>query len=198
MQKQSHTRTLILASTSPYRKLLLERLGLVFEVRSPHVDETPLPGEAASALAARLAASKAEALARQFPEAVVIGSDQVALCNGAIVGKPETIARAERQLAAFSGQAVDFLSAVSLRCLDAGFVFDRTVTTRVCFRELGTEEIRRYVRLDRPLQCAGSFKSEAAGLALLSAMQSDDPSAIIGLPLIAVAEALRQLGYAVP
>jgi septum formation protein len=198
MQQQSHIRALILASTSPYRKILLERLRLPFEVRAPRVDETREPGESATALVARLAAAKADAVARQCPAAVVIGADQVACCDGEIVGKPKTEQRAEQQLAAFSGKAVDFLSAVSLRCMETGFAFDCTVPTRVSFRHLTAEEIRRYVRLDNPLHCAGSFKSEEAGLSLLTALQSEDPSAIIGLPLIQVSEALRQAGYDIP
>lgn len=198
MQQQSHIRALILASTSPYRKILLERLRLAFEVRAPRIDERPRPAESATALVARLAAAKADAVASELPAAVIIGADQVACCNGEIVGKPGTVERAEQQLAAFSGKSVDFLSAVSLRCVDTGFVFDCTVPTRVCFRHLAAEEIRRYVRLDNPLHCAGSFKSEEAGLSLLTAMQSEDPSAIIGLPLIKVSEALRQAGYDIP
>ena len=198
MHKQTPIRTLILASSSPYRKILLGRLGLEFLVQVPDVDETPLPAESAPALAARLASAKADAVARGNPVAVVIGSDQVALCEGAIVGKPGTAQLAERQLLSFSGKTVEFLSAVTVRCGETGFVFDRTVSTLVCFRDLNIEEIRRYIRLDEPLQCAGSFKSEAAGLTLLESMQSNDPSAIIGLPLIAVSQALRQAGYAVP
>jgi septum formation protein len=198
MQPQSHVRKLILASSSPYRKLLLERLQLPFEATAPAIDESPLPGESPSALVARLAARKAAVVAARNPAAVVIGSDQVAVHRARIVGKPGTTERAREQLAAFSGDSVEFLTAVSVQCRETGQRHDRTVITEVAFRTLTADEIRRYVRLDRPLDCAGAFRSEAAGGALLRYMRSDDPSAIVGLPLIAVAAALREAGFAVP
>jgi len=198
MQPQSQKRSLVLASTSPYRKLLLERLGIPFEVYSPQIDETAQPGETPARLVRRLAAEKAEAVSRRLPAAVVIGSDQLALHDGGVVGKPGTAARARRQLASFSGSRVDFLTAISVRCADSGFRFDNTVTTEVRFRSLSESEIRRYVARDNPVDCAGGFKSEATGTALLQAMRSDDPTAIIGLPLICLAEALRQAGFDLP
>ena len=178
--------------------MLLERLGLSFDTLVPNIDESVRPGESPARLVARLAAEKAEAVAEREPAAIVIGSDQVAVHNGRAVGKPGTAARAREQLLAFSGSRVDFLTAVSIRCTDSGFRFDRTVTTEVRFRRLSEPEIRRYVAHDDPVDCAGGFKSEAAGIALLQAMRSDDPTAIIGLPLISVAEALRQAGLNLP
>lgn len=198
MPKETQERPLILASSSPYRKLLLERLGLPFETRSPEVDETLRAGEPPEALVARLASEKALAVARGAPGAVVIGADQVASHGERILGKPGTEERARAQLAEFSGRSVHFLSAVSVRCLQSGFCFDRTVDTEAVFRQLDSHEIARYVARDRPLDCAGAFRSEATGSALLRAMHSSDPTAIIGLPLITLAEALREAGFAVP
>jgi septum formation protein len=198
MEKPSQKRTLILASSSPYRRLLLERFGLPFEVHAPSIDESPQPGEAPERLAARLAGGKADAVARQYPRAVVIGADQVAVHAGRVLGKPGTAARAREQLASFSGQRVDFLSAIAVRCAETAFSFDATVTTEVSFRSLSEAEIRRYVVRDNPVDCAGGFRSEATGTALLDAMRSSDPTAIIGLPLITVAGALRKAGFALP
>jgi septum formation protein len=198
MQKQAQKKSLLLASSSPYRKMLLERLGLPFEIQVPAVDEAERPGESPARLVARLAAEKAEAVAVRAPGAIVIGSDQVAVHNGRAVGKPGSAAKARQQLLAFSGSRVDFLTAVCVRCTGSDFRFDRTVTTEVRFRLLSEPEIRRYVAHDNPVDCAGGFKSEAAGITLLQAMRSDDPTAIIGLPLISVAEALRQAGLELP
>ncbi|MDX1380274.1 MAG: Maf family nucleotide pyrophosphatase [Xanthomonadales bacterium] len=198
MRPQSPVRKLILASSSPYRKSLLERLRLPFEATVPAVDESPQPGESAQAMVARLAARKAAVIAAQNPAAVVIGSDQVAVYRGRIVGKPGTVERAREQLAEFSGQSVAFLTAVSVQCEETGLHYDRTVGTEVTFRSLARDEIERYVELDRPLDCAGAFRAEAAGSALFRRLRSDDPTAIVGLPLIAVAAALREAGFAVP
>lgn len=202
MQQQSSKRTLqrtiILASSSPYRKELLLRLGIPFEAHAPTIDESGLPGEDPAQLAGRLAREKAETLARRFPQAVVIGSDQVAVHRGRIVGKAGTLEGARRQLGEFSGESVEFLTAVCIRCRESGLCREETVGTRVVFRSLSDDEIRRYVELDQPTDCAGSFKSEAAGPMLLRAMHSSDPTAIIGLPLITVAEALRAAGFDLP
>lgn len=198
MQQQSHKRNLILASSSPYRKILLERLGIPFRVHSPDADETPLKNEDPTRLVARLAASKAAAVALQFPGAVTIGSDQVATYDEEIIGKPLTTAAAVRQLQRFSGRTVHFLTAVSLLCKDMGFEENFTVLTEVSFRELSTPEIQRYIEKDQPLDCAGSFKSEAAGIGLLTAMKSSDPTAIVGLPLIGLSKSLRSAGFEVP
>jgi septum formation protein len=198
MQQQSHNRKLILASSSPYRKILLERLGIPFDIFSPAIDESPHHGEKASKLVSRLAEEKARAAALRFPSCLIIGSDQLAVCNEKIVGKPGNAANAIEQLQEFCGQSVHFLTAVSVFCSDAAFHYQHTVVTDVRFRELSSEEIRRYVERDNPIDCAGSFKSEAAGISLLQSMTSDDPTAIIGLPLITVSEALRKAGLQIP
>jgi septum formation protein len=178
--------------------MLLERLGIPFEVRSPAVDESRQAGESPERMVERLAASKAAAVAQGSPAAVVIGSDQVALHDGQVVGKPGSAARARQQLSSFSGRQVDFLTAISVQCLEARLSFADCVLTEVCFRDLSEAEIERYIARDNPVDCAGSFKSEATGTALLRSMRSSDPTAIVGLPLISLAEALRQAGYAVP
>jgi septum formation protein len=198
MQQQLHNRKLILASSSPYRKMLLERLGIPFDIYSPAIDESPHHGEKAGKLVSRLAEGKARAAALRFPSSLIIGSDQLAVCNENIVGKPGNTANAIEQLQTFCGQTVHFLTAVSVLCSDTSFHYQHTVVTDVRFRELSNEEIRRYVEMDNPFDCAGSFKSEAAGISLLQSMTSEDPTAIIGLPLITVSEALRQAGLLVP
>ena len=198
MQQQTLNRKLILASTSPYRKMLLERLGIPFEVFSPEIDESPRQGEKASVLVSRLAADKARAAAMRFPSCLIIGSDQLAACNEKIVGKPGNTANAIEQLQSFSGQEVHFLTAISVFCSETAFHYEQTVVTDVRFRKLSGEEIRRYVAMDKPIDCAGSFKSEAAGISLLQSMTSKDPTAIIGLPLIAVSAALRKAGLQAP
>ena len=189
---------LILASTSRYRREMLKRLGLPFSCENPGVDETGLPGEHPQALAERLAASKAHAIAGRFPAAVVIGADQVAACGGLIVGKPGDESRATEQLLHFSGRVVRFFSAISVVCLQSGFRQTECVTTDVHFRELDEGTIHRYLALDQPFDCAGSFRSEAAGPMLLESMASSDPTAIIGLPLIALSGMLRSAGFRLP
>ena len=198
MPIESHQSDLILASTSPYRRELLDRLGVPFDVVSPRTDETPRPGEMPRDLAARLAREKAAAVARRFPRAVVIGSDQVAVHRDRIIGKPGTPAAARRQLAAFSGETIIFLSAVVLLRSEDSFRYATIVETEVVFRDLTAAEIHRYVERDHPVDCAGGFRSEATGSALLRAMNSPDPTAIIGLPLIAVSAGLRKAGVQVP
>jgi len=198
MPPQSQKRSLILASSSPYRKMLLERLGVPFTVLSSAVDESRRPGEAPARMVQRLAETKAAIVAQDSPAAVVIGSDQVAVHAGQVVGKPGDAARARQQLTSFSGSEVEFLTAVSVQCLELGLHFAASVVTEVSFRDLTAAEIERYIARDNPLDCAGAFKSEAAGIALLQATHSSDPTAIIGLPLISVAQALREAGYNVP
>lgn len=198
MSAETPSRSIILASSSRYRKLLLERLGLPFEVAVPDVDETALAGEAPADTALRLAAAKAAAVAARFPAAVVIGSDQVAVAAGRMLGKPGTAANARQQLTACSGQRVEFLTAVSLQCAASGLDYRRLVPTVAVFRPLSAAEIERYVARDQPLDCAGSIRTEAAGIGLLSALESSDPTAVVGLPLIAVAEGLREAGVPVP
>lgn len=192
---------LILASTSAYRRALLERLGLGFDVARPEVDETPQPGETPQALAVRLARAKAEAvLAGAHADgttAWVIGSDQVAELDGRPLGKPGTAERAVAQLGAMSGREVRFLTALCLAGTD-GRRFESLDITTVRFRTLGADEIARYVERERPLDCAGSFKSEGLGIALFEAIDSRDPTALIGLSLIDTARALRAAGFAVP
>ena len=196
--QQSHSLKIILASTSPYRKDMLSRFPLAFETMAPDVEETPLPGEAPSTLARRLALAKAEAVSGAHPEALVIGSDQVAECDGAAVGKPGDVDTAHAQLQQFSGRTVLYHSAFALVCGESGFRFEENVITEVRFRELSRAAIERYVALDRPLDCAGSIRTEAAGPTLFEYMRSDDPSAIMGLPLIALARGLRRAGFELP
>jgi septum formation protein len=186
--------TLILASTSRYRRELLERLRLPFTARSPEVDETPRPGEAPAALAERLALAKARALAAVEPDAVVIGADQVADVDGTAVGKPGDHARATAQLRAMSGRTIVFQTAVAVVRAATGFAEVRRAPVRVRFRALDDAEIEFYLRTEAPYDCAGSAKCETLGIALLEAIESDDPTALIGLPLIATAALLRAAG----
>ncbi|UZW59173.1 Maf family protein [Lysobacter enzymogenes] len=188
---------LILASTSVYRRELLARLRLDFDVARPETDETPQPGEAPAALAWRLAEAKAAAVAAQRPGAWVIGSDQVAEFDGRPIGKPGGRDQAIAQLSAMSGREVRFCTGVCvLREGEAGL--SELDVTVVRFRELATAEIERYVDAERPFDCAGSFKSEGLGIALFEAIASRDPTALVGLPLIATARLLRRAGYALP
>jgi septum formation protein len=188
---------LILASTSRYRRDLLQRLRLPFDVARPDTDETPLPGETPTHLAQRLAATKAEAVAHGQDDAWVLGSDQVAELGDAALGKPGARAAALAQLAAMSGGEVHFRTAVCLVHAD-GRRFDALDTTIVRFRTLDTDEIARYVDAEQPFDCAGSFKSEGLGIALFESIQSRDPTALVGLPLIATARLLREAGFQLP
>jgi len=187
---------LLLGSTSRYRRELLERLRLPFETAAPEVDESPLPGEAPAALAARLAVAKARAVARQHPEAWVIGSDQVAELDGLALGKPGDRARALGQLRASAGREVHFHTAFCLvRGEDA---IEGKDLTRVRFRALSDDEIGRYLDAEQPYDCAGSFKCEGLGISLFEAIDNRDPTALVGLPLIALSAALRRAGFALP
>lgn len=188
----------MLGSTSPYRRELLARLRIPFETLAPHVDESPQPGEAPQALAQRLARAKAEAVARQRPQAIVIGSDQVADLDGAALGKPGTHARAVAQLRAMSGRTVRFHTALAVVCAASGFAAQELATVEVRFRALTDAEIERYLRAEQPYDCAGSAKSEGLGIALLEAIVSDDPTALVGLPLIRTARLLRAAGLELP
>ena len=188
---------LILASTSRYRREMLSRFGLPFDAVAPGVDETPLDGEAPLDLVQRLAAAKAAAVARAYPDACVIGSDQLAEFDGRVLGKPGTPERAIEQLRAMSGREVTFLTAL---CVmrgehEVGVAVDRTV---VRFRTLSQAEVERYVEAEQPLDCAGSFKSEGRGITLFDAIETVDPTALIGLPLIATARLLRDAGFVLP
>jgi septum formation protein len=185
---------LILASTSRYRRELLERLRLPFDVVSPEVDETALPDELPSALALRLARAKADAVAARHPGAIVIGSDQVADLDGQAIGKPLTHERAQQQLRRMSGRAVTFQTAVAVVRRDAGYARALLAAVRVQFRELDDAQIEHYLRTEQPYDCAGSARSEALGIALLSSIDSDDPTALVGLPLIRTCTLLREAG----
>lgn len=189
----THT-PLILASTSAYRRELLARLRLPFEAITPDVDETPQPDEAPAALAARLALAKARAVAARHPHAVVIGSDQVAELDGCALGKPGHHAAAVQQLRAMSGRRVLFHTAVAVVCRDRDFAASDMACVRVTFRDLSAQDIEHYLHADRPYDCAGSAKVESLGVALLQAVESDDPTALIGLPLIRTCALLRQAG----
>jgi septum formation protein len=185
---------LILGSTSRYRRELLTRLRLPFEVEAPGVDETPRPGEAPAALAQRLALEKARAVAARHPQDVVIGSDQVADLAGEPLGKPGDHARAVAQLQRMSGQRVVFQTALAVVRRDTGFEAVDLAAVSVTFRTLSDTEIETYLRLDEPYDCAGSARSESLGVALLSAIDSDDPTALVGLPLIRTCALLRAAG----
>jgi septum formation protein len=185
---------LILASTSRYRRELLQRLRLPFEVVAPRVDETARPGEAPAALAARLALSKAEAVASRHPDAIVIGSDQVADLDGEAIGKPLDHECARRQLGRMSGRTVTFQTAVSVVRRETGFASTLLAPVRVSFRELDAAQIEYYLRAEQPYDCAGSARSEALGIALLSSIESDDPTTLVGLPLIRTCALLREAG----
>ena len=186
--------TLILASTSRYRRELLERLRLPFEVHAPDVDETPRPGEPPAALAQRLALAKAEAVSVRFPEAVVIGSDQVADLDGTPVGKPGAHELAVAQLRAMRGRSVVFQTAVAVIRASTGYVGAALAPVTVRFRALNDAEIEHYLTTEKPYDCAGSAKAEALGIALLETIDSDDPTALIGLPLIRTCALLRAAG----
>jgi len=185
---------LILGSTSRYRRELLGRLRLPFDVQVPVVDETPRPGEPPHTLALRLALAKAGEVATRFPQAVVIGSDQVADLNGEPIGKPGTHERAAAQLRTMSGQRVVFHTAVAVIRHATGHAASTLVPVTVRFRRLSDAEIERYLRLEQPYDCAGSAKAETLGIALLDAIESDDPTALVGLPLIATCRLLRGAG----
>ena len=191
-------RALILGSTSPYRRALLQRLRLDFTVAAPDVDETALPGEAPRDLALRLALAKAHAVAAHNPGAVVIGSDQVADLAGQPLGKPGTHERAVAQLQRMRGQTVIFQTALAVVCTATGFAQSDLSAVEVRFRDLGDDEIERYLQAERPYDCAGSAKSEGLGIALLEAIHNDDPTALVGLPLIRTARLLRAAGLTLP
>ncbi|MDR0777497.1 MAG: Maf family nucleotide pyrophosphatase [Azonexus sp.] len=188
---------LILASTSPYRRELLARLGLPFTVANPRTDESPLPDETPEALALRLAEAKARAVAGEHPQALIIGSDQVATVDGLIYGKPGNHQRAVEQLRTLSGKTVNFFTALCLYNARTGQADVRGVPTLVTFRQLTDGEIENYLRREPAYDCAGSAKSEGLGIALLHSLRGDDPNALVGLPLIALCDMLRRQGIAV-
>jgi septum formation protein len=187
-------RALVLGSTSPYRRELLTRLRIPFTVTSPEVDETPQAGESPRNLARRLALAKAQAVAMLHPEAVVIGSDQVADLDGQPLGKPGEHVKAVAQLQRMRGQVVIFQTAVSVVCLANGFEDTQLAAVKVKFRELSDAEIEAYLRAEEPYDCAGSAKSEGLGIALLDSIDNDDPTALVGLPLIRTCQMIRAAG----
>ena len=187
-------RQLILGSTSPYRRELLARLRLPFDVVAPNLDETPLANERPRDLANRLALAKARAVAQLHPRAVVIGSDQVADLNGEPLGKPGNHARAVAQLQRMRGKTVVFQTALAVVCVDAGFEQLDLAAVRVRFRDLTDADIEAYLQAEKPYDCAGSAKSEGLGIALLESIDSDDPTALVGLPLIRTCRMIRAAG----
>ena len=194
LSRPSGGRRLILGSTSIYRRELLQRLRLPFDVVSPHVDETPQAGETPEALARRLGLAKARAVAAQHPEAIVIGSDQVADLEGEPLGKPGDHERAVQQLRRMRGRTVIFQTAVSVVCGSTGFEASDLASVQVRFRELADAEIEQYLRTEQPYDCAGSAKSEGLGISLLESIDNDDPTALVGLPLIRTCRLLRAAG----
>jgi len=188
-------RRLVLASTSPYRKALLERLGLLFDVAAPGVDETALRGEAPEQTALRLSVLKAKAV--QAPNAIVIGSDQVASLDGRRLGKPGTHDKAARQLQRLSGRTAEFHTAITVLDSASGELHSRVVPCRVTFRDLDPRTIETYLQREQPYDCAGSAKAEGLGIALIARIDTDDPTSLIGLPLIALTEMLARAGLRV-
>jgi len=189
---------LILASVSPYRRELLARLGVPFEVEAPGISEAHAAGEPPADRALRLAADKAQAVARRHPEAIVIGSDQVAACGDEVLDKPGDAARCRAQLTVLSGRTARFYTACAVLGTGAGVHLGHVDTTTVVFRPLSADEIERYVARERPFDCAGGFKAEALGISLLECIESQDPTALVGLPLIWLAGALRAAGFRLP
>jgi MAF protein len=186
--------SILLASTSPFRQQLLQKLGLPFITASPEVDETPRPNENAEDLVVRLAIAKAQALAERYPEHWIIGSDQVCVLNGVISGKPHTEENARAQLRAASGNSIIFYTGLALYHPRSQRLMQCCEPFTVHFRELSGQEIAAYIQQEQPLQCAGSFKSEGLGICLFERLEGRDPNALIGLPLIALSNMLREAG----
>lgn len=198
MSPKAVIRPLILASTSRYRAALLARFGLAFNTAGPAVDEAEQAGETPRERAFRLSEAKAEALAAQYPDAVIIGGDQVAALATRVLRKPGNANNCREQLRLLSGHAAEFHTACTVRCLSTTLKLTHVDTTTVTFRTLADVEIDRYIDREQPFDCAGGFKAEALGIALFERMDSQDPTAIVGLPLIWLAGALRTAGYSLP
>ena len=198
MSPNAPTRPLILASTSRYRASLLQRFGLEFTARNPAVDEVERHGETPRGRAFRLSEAKAEAVAALFPDAIVIGGDQVPATSTTILNKPGNAANCREQLKLLSGSTAEFYTACTVRCLETGVKLSHVDTTAVKLRPLADAEIDRYIEREKPFDCAGGFKAEGLGIALFERIDSADPSALIGLPLIWLAGALRAAGLQVP
>ncbi|MDX8400298.1 MAG: Maf family nucleotide pyrophosphatase [Gallionellaceae bacterium] len=190
-----NSQPLVLASTSIYRSELLSTLQIAFQTAAPDVDETPLPGEEAKQTALRLSQLKAQAVSQDFPDALIIGSDQVALLDQQQLGKPLTHDNAVRQLRAMRGKTVTFYTALSLLNASDGTMQSDLVETKVSFRQLDDEEIERYLNKEQPYNCAGSAKSEGLGIALINSIEGNDPNALIGLPLISLISMLKNQGF---
>ena len=190
-------RRLVLASTSPYRKELLQRLGIPFDTASPQADERALGGESAEQTALRLAALKAQSVRAAHRDALIIGSDQVATSGGRTLGKPGDHATAVRQLKAVSGKSADFHTALALLDAASGSLQTRVVPCRVYFRALDDARIERYLQKEKPYDCAGSAKAEGLGIALIARIETEDPTSLIGLPLIALTDMLERAGLVV-
>lgn len=185
---------LVLASTSPFRKALLEKLGVPFDVDAPDVDESPLDNETPAQLVERLACAKAVKVAARYPDALVIGSDQVAVIEGQILGKPGDHAKALRQLQQASGKTVTFLTGLCLHNAATGQSQSEVVPFKVVFRNLDAQQIENYLQAEQPYNCAGSFKSEGLGIALFERLEGEDPNTLIGLPLIRLIRMLEKEG----
>ncbi len=189
-----NSQPIVLASTSIYRSQLLSTLQMQFQTASPNIDETPAAGESAKQTALRLSQQKAQAVAQQFPNALIIGSDQVALLAEQQLGKPLTHDNAVQQLRAMRGRTVDFFTAVSLLNAQTNVMQTALAETKVSFRDLTDDEIERYLRKEQPYHCAGSAKSEGLGIALIKRIEGDDPNALIGLPLIILVDMFKKQG----
>lgn len=197
MENYKDNRTLVLGSTSPFRKAILEKLGIDFITDKPEVDETPLPNEEPEALVARLAEDKAKAVAKRHSSSLIIGSDQVAVFDRQILGKPHTHENAVAQLTAFSGQTVTFLTGLSVIDTHSDQTHTLVEPFKVKFKTLSQSDIENYLLAEKPYNCAGSFKSEALGICLFEKLEGDDPNTLIGLPLIKLVSILDKLGYSV-
>jgi septum formation protein len=189
---------LVLASSSPFRQSLLQRLGLPFETANPAVDEIPQANEKPEQTAGRLALAKAQAVAPRFPGALIIGSDQVAVCDGVVLGKPGTHTNAVRQLRMMRGTSATFYTALCLLNSATGIAQSALAVNTVFFRDYSDDDIERYLQREQPYNCAGSAKAEGLGIVMISRMQGDDPNALIGLPLIELTSMLKREGVAIP
>ena len=190
-------RQLVLASTSPFRRELLNRLEISFKTANPQTDESALPGESPEELALRLSEAKARAVVPLFPDALIIGSDQVAILDGQVYGKPGTHENAIKQLQTMRGRTVNFFTGLCLLDAKTGKAHVRGIPTLVTFRNLADEEIENYLQREQPYNCAGAAKSERLGIAIIARMQGDDPNALVGLPLIALCDLFREVDFPV-
>lgn len=188
-------KTIVLASTSPFRKTILEKLNLPFECAKPNIDETALANETAIELVQRLAVEKAKAVANKFPNALIIGSDQVALSEGVILGKPHNFENGLNQLTSFSGKAVEFHTGLCVFDSATGKTLSLVELFTVHFNKLSTEDISAYLHAEQPYNCAGSFKSEGLGICLFEKLEGDDPNSLVGLPLIRLVSLLKTHGF---